>query len=191
MIGGTEWSTKVLEMTKVMNQLQSPTLNLTNAALTAASTFRTGLSTQLSPPVAMAIHAIRWNFFIKNTGAAAFADQADAIVGVLSEDVGATSASAELTDPRTLAEAGIAYRAILETAVGGMINIIPLLWSAKFDPPIWTIAQNLRILGEITEEIATSAASVDVHLKIHYTVEPVSQAMLTSLIQRLNLAVQP
>lgn len=190
MIGGTTWHTKVLAATKVMAQLQSPTLALTDAALTAASTFRTGLSTQLSPIVAMAIHAIRWNFFFRAVPAA-FVDQADAIIGILSEDIGATSASAELTDPRTLAEAGIAERGILETAVGGQLTTVPLLWTAEFDPPIWSIAQNLRILGEIVEAVGTVGPSVDIHCKIHYTVEPIDQSMMTMLVQRLNLAVQP
>jgi len=187
-IGGSQWHTR-LATNRIMLSLQSPTANVTNADLQDNELFNTGLSTQLSPPVAMAIHAIRWNIFQRTH--ISYEDLAEAIIAVLTEDTGATVASNELTDPRTLAEAGMGFVSVLETAAGGSDADRPLLWTAEFDPPIITIAQRLNLVAEIVEDGATTSPSFDVHAKLYYTVEPIDQTMLTMLTMRLNLAVQP
>lgn len=172
-----------------MNQLQSPTLALTNASLVDNTLFNTGLATQLAPPFAMAIHAIRWNISIGQPTEAQ--DSQDNVIVVLSEDVGGTIASDELTDPRTLAEAGTEWIQQAVTAVGALYLSRSLLWTARFDPPIWTIAQRLNIIGQIVETVATSAPDATVHMKLFYTIEPVDQKQMSELVQRLNLATQP
>lgn len=188
MIGGSSWHTKLAAMT-IMNQLQSPTLSLTDGGLTNAATFRTGIATQVSPMMAMAIHAIRWNFDYFTYPA--FEDQSQATVAVLSEDIAATIAADELTDPRTLAEAGCGSANTLETAVGGQTQVTPLLWTGEFDPPIYTIAQSLRLVAQIVENAAATARSMNVHCKLYYTIETIDERFARMLIQRLNLAVQP
>jgi len=188
-IGGSEWTAPGIPFTSVMNQLQSPTVAVSDGTLVANTLFNTGLATQLSPQFAMAIHAIRWNFFTFNLGATQSLE--DAFLGTISEDVGATTAASELTDPRTLAEAGQEYTSITITAVGEQYQHSQMLWTAKYSPPIWTIAQRLNILGQISEGGAGTSPAVDIHAKLYYTIEEIDDQMMRNLVQRLNLATQP
>ena len=187
-LGGDEWDTPQLPEGTVMINLQTPTVSPA-AGAGANSNFRTGLATQVSSNLVLAIHAIRWNFFIQRR--VDYEDVSDFYVGIVSEDVGATIAANELTDPRTLAEAGLGRQTILATAVGGADSIYNVFSSAEFDPPIYTIAQQLNILAEIVENGTATSPSCDIHVKIAYTVEPVSQGLINQLQQRLNLATQP
>ena len=188
-IGGSEWNAPGLLTTRLMNQLQSPTISLSDGTLTANSLFNTGLATQLSPQFAMAIHAIRWNLDISSPTAAQ--DMEDTIITVLTEDSGATSAAAELTDARTLAEAGIKYAQANQSSVGEQILVFDSLWTAKFAPPIWTIAQRLNIVGDIIEAGGGTAPDLSIHCKLYYTVEQIDETFSRELVQRLNLSVQP
>lgn len=167
--------------------LQTSTVTVTNAALLANSVFRTGISTQLSPTIAMAIHQIDENITPKGafpTG------QMDNIVWVLSEDLSATDASGELTDPRTLIIGGRTYIQQI-TTTGQSIAIEDLIKYIKLDPPIWTIAQQLNLLCAMVEHVAVSSPDWDIHLRLHYTLHPISAINLQALMQRLNLSPQP
>jgi len=175
--------------TTIMNQLQSPTVTVSDGTLQANTLFNTGLATQLSPQFAMAIYAIRWNFFM--SAPTLNQNVEDAILGTISEDVAATVAADELTDPRTLAESGVAFDQHVSTNVGAEQFQQSMLWTSKFNPPIWTVAQRLNIIGEIVEAGAGTAPTYQIHGKIYYTVETISDEQLRKLVQRLNLATQP
>lgn len=167
--------------------LQSPTVTPTDAAPNDNETFRTGISTQLSPQIAMAIHQIDVNIIYK----AAMPPESYAVVSVaLTEDLSATDAANELIDPRTLFIAGKQVITRLTTS-GRSQQIIDLLKEHKLDPPIWTIAQQLNIIGSLQEIVAAAYPQFDVWLRMHYTLHPISVVNLQALMQRLNLSPQP
>ncbi len=189
-IGGTSWHAHPgIPFEAIMFHLQTDTITPDNTGLTANATFRTGISTQLAPQVAMAIHAIRWNIAMTAHGTPE--DQVDQVIALLSEDISATSAAAELTDPRTLAVAGTQHVEHTATAVGELAQLSSYLWAGEFSPPIWTIAQQLRLMGEIVEQASTTASGWDIHINIAYSLHPISDTLRNDLIQRLNLATQP
>ncbi len=188
-INGSSWHSSHLPMQSVMLQLQSPTVTITDADLDVNSLFNTGISTQLSPSVAMAIHGIRWNFALSTYVTPG--DFINQIIALITEDVGATDAGAELTDPRTLAEAGTQSDESTATAVGESHSHSSVFFGAEFDPPIWTVAQRLNLVAIGIEQAGGAMPEWDIHAKIAYTVEPVDTQMSTRLVQRLNLATQP
>lgn len=178
-----------LDIEEIINSLQSPTVQVSNGTLINNSLFNTGISTQLTPTIAMGIVGIRWNIFQFNNTVSQNAE--NAFFGMISEDVGATDVGAELTDPRTLATAGKQENQLSLTAVGEQLIPQAMLWTAKFWPPLWTVAQRLNILGGIIELGAGTAPTVDIHAKLLYILRPISQEFSTKLVQRLNLATQP
>ena len=184
-IDGTRWHTK-LPIGSVMNWIQTPTVSPV-AGASAVSNFATGIATQVgvgAAPVALMIHAIRWNIF-PTTGLAAWADVFSvSLQGQITENVAQTAVA--LTDPRILCEVGEMFSSLLESAVGGQNKLDSFIWTAEFDPPIITIAQNLRIVGTSSSTIA-----FDLHAKLLYTVQAIDQAVRDNLMMRLNVATQP
>ncbi len=181
-IGGEHWHAKSLMSGEIMYSIQSPTVSPT-AGASANTNFRTGLATQLSTNQAIAIHAIRWNIY--PTLGVTWADvNNENFQGQVTEALTQTTVS--LTEPRILAGAGSAFSSVLDTAVGGQDMFWPFLWTAEFDPPILTIAQNLNV-------VATSSGSLafDFHAKLMYTLVDVSEQTLNELVRRISLATQP
>lgn len=187
-IEGEHWHASKLQLGDIMSFIQTPTVTPA-AGASAVSNFATGLSTSLGAAggamgLALAIHAIRWNMF--NTRAlAAFADVTTvSLQGQITENVAQTAVA--LTDPRILAGCGLGESSILDTGVGGQHDWDQFLWTAEFDPPILTVAQNLRIVAT-----SSATATFDCHAKIMYTILPVTQQIRDQLMLRLNVATQP
>lgn len=161
---------------------------MTDAAPDQNTNFNTGVSTSLSPRQAIFIHRIVENITPKDV---ITKDSMNNIVWVLSEDLSATSAGGELTDPRTLALGGRTYGTLVTTVEGGGVFSERLLQYIDFVVPIVTIAQKLNLLGSLVEQNAGGQPDFDVWLRIEYTVQNISNAMVQRLIQRLNLSPQP
>ncbi len=166
--------------------LQGPTVNVTNAAADANALFRTGIATSLSPQIAMFIHQIDLNMALQTLPGLDLTQQN---VWVLSEDLGATVATGELVDSRSLMVGGRSYYFDLTTSGMGAFSerlieyISPVL-------PIVTIAQQLNFLVSAISPLG-NAVSTDVFARLHYTLRRVSPQLMRQLVQRLNLSPQP
>jgi len=188
-LGGSSWNAPQLPLETIMLTLVSPTVSPDNTNVNANSLFRTGISTQLAPQIAMAIWGVTWNIGLGAHSTPV--DKLEDVIGVLTEDIGGTNAGDELNDPRTLAVAGTQREEHTGTAVGEIANDTALLWPAVYNPPIWTIAQQLNLIGSIIEITVTAAVARTIFCEIFYTLSPISTAFSTKLIQRLNLSTQP
>lgn len=171
----------------IPNYLQSPTLTVTSAAPTQNSVFRTGLATSLAPMTAIFIHRIIQNITPKGE----LADgEVSNYVYVLSEDIGADDAGAELTDVRSLFVGGQVHY-FSEATEGAAISFHPLIVYLDLPIPIVTVAQQLNFLGSLVAHVVAAEPDVDMWLRLEYTIRAISRATQNRLIQRLNLATQP
>ncbi len=165
--------------------IQSPILTITDAAKLQNSLFRTGIATSLNPPVGLFVHRVVESIYPKGFIASMFG-----ITWALGEDLGATDAGTELTDPRTLMVGGRHYYENFTTS-GSAAWVEPIIRYYDLPVPFITIAQQLNLLGVMTEDEAGANPDVDVFLRLHYTVRPISTALMNRLLQRLNLSAQP
>jgi len=178
---------RALFSNKPLFRLASASLTITDADPDQNDVFNTNLGA-INVQQAMVIHRlqIQCNFGTVLPGG----DATALLVGILSENTGATSAVLQGNDSRTLFLYQRDFAKDFSTAVGSTLNVYNAIQTVDLDPwPIWTIAQQLNFLGELTEGIA--AAYPDFIMRIHlwYTLEPVDATLRSRLLERLNLAL--
>lgn len=167
-------------------RIQSGSLTITDADKDQNDTFNTNLGA-INVSMAMVIHRIQIQCNIQ--GAFPNANSLYLLVGVLSENTGATSAVTEGGDTRSLFLYERDFERNLVTS-GGSFQAYEALQTFNLNPwPIWTIAQTLNFLGEGVEAISGAYPNVIMRAHLWYTLEPVDAALRARLIERLNLAL--
>jgi len=166
-------------------RIQSDALTITDADKDQNDVFNTNLGA-INVTMAMVIHRVEVQM---NVQGLLPSESTYLTIGILSENTGATSAVLQGNDTRTLfrMERDWINRAVTS---GKSANIYDAIIKYDLDPwPIWTIAQQLNWLGEAVEAVSAAYPDIITQVNLWYTLEPVTPAMRSRLIERLNLAL--